>query len=218
MRSIIKQTDGFTLLEAMVATVISSLIMIMIYTAQKGITQSVKSATKTSNYYESINLAITRLDRDLSCAILNPQNNRMYFYGENQAFPPKKGELHFITINRTSLMMTSNLDTPAPRSDIEEVYYYIDQDKENSEIYNLYRAEKIYYDGEFETKGDPQLLLKNVSDIEFEFTARRQYENKWDSRDVKRMPRSVRTTLKVKNPMNNQIDSFTIISNVKMQK
>ena len=70
-------SSGFSLIEIIVATAVSSVILLMIYSAHRSIMSAIHDLTGVADFYENVNLTIYRIDRDLSCAYFNKANKRL---------------------------------------------------------------------------------------------------------------------------------------------
>ncbi|MFW6366354.1 MAG: PulJ/GspJ family protein, partial [Spirochaetota bacterium] len=71
------QQSGFSLLEVLVAATVSSIILMMIYTAHRSIMFSVRDMAGIAEFYENVNLASRRIDRDLQCTLTVDDNKRL---------------------------------------------------------------------------------------------------------------------------------------------
>ena len=86
-----------------------------------------------------------------------------------------------------------------PSSDIYEVGYRLRPDRDVPGLYQLMRRADLHYDDNPLEGGDEDVLLENVVDLKFEFWLRNDWTDKWDSREAKKHPQAVRTSLRVKN-------------------
>lgn len=191
--------SGFSLIEIMVATAIASIILLTIYSAHSSIIKAIYQLTGVAEFYENINLVITRIDRDLSCAFFNRENKKIFFIGESNFDEPYNAKLNFITVDHRSLSFSVDFKKPYPRGDVYEIGYSLETDPEVPELYNLVRREDIKYDEEPESGGTKDVILNNVVDLKFEFIKGRNWEKSWDSREGNKFPEAVKTTLKVRN-------------------
>lgn len=209
--------SGFTLIEILVATAISTVILLLIYSAHTSITTAIHRLTGVADFYENINLALKRIDRDISCSYFSRQNRELNFISESNYDSPHDGRLNFVTIDNKELNMIVSLKEPFPKSDVKEVGYYLKADEEISGLNFLMRREENHYDDEPESGGMSDIVLENVIDILFEFKKGNDWTNQWDSREHQRFPRAVRTTLRVKN-YNEKDEEFIFISYINLRK
>ncbi|MBN2039856.1 MAG: hypothetical protein JW864_07445 [Spirochaetes bacterium] len=213
----ISDESGLTLFEVVVAVAVSSLILIMVYSSHSSITKSVQQLTGVADFYENVNLAINRIQTDVSCAYFSRDNNNVTFISESNYEPPFNGKLNFITTDHKLFSMMDDPGKPYPESDIKEVGYYLRPDEEYQDLYFLIRREENHYDEEPETGGEHDILLENVTDIKFEFRQGNTWTNTWDSRETKRFPVIVRTILNLKN-YNNENEEFEFITRLNIDK
>jgi general secretion pathway protein J len=191
----ISHDGGFTLIEIVVASALASLIMLMVYTAYHSTLTSVKDMTGYSEMYENINLAVSKIDADLSNCYIKPENKKICFIslpdGENS-------KLNFVTVSFNEFRVRGSLKTPVPESDVHEVGYYLKQDPQYPGVFQLIKREEAHYDDEPESGGSENVLLEDVISLQFHYKVRNEWEDSWDSRDTSRFPSLVKTTIKVK--------------------
>lgn len=192
---------GFTLIEILVAITISSIIILMIYAAHSSVVKSIHTLTGVADFYENVNLAVRKIDRDISCLYYNRKNKKLCFIGESNYETPYNGKFNFVTIDHNEFLMLANIKSPCPKDDVKEVGYFLEPMEEVPELYNLMRREENNYDDEPEAGGETNILLENVVDLKFEFKSRfsRDLSNRVDSRETYRIPSIVRITLVVRN-------------------
>lgn len=208
---------GFSLIEILVAVSISSILIIMIYTTQRSIMFSIRKMTGVADFYENVNLALRRIDKDISSTLYNRKNKKLFFIGENDFTDFNNGKIHFVTINYNSFNTLGNSKKSFQSSDIKEVSYFLEQDPAYPEVYLLMRREAIQYDDKHDQGGVSNIILENVVDINFEFLNRSSYDKSWDSKKHRRFPKIVKTTLTVKNYQNKE-EQFTFMSRLNMVK
>ncbi len=202
MRAVGADSSGFSLVEMVVAISISSLILIMAYTAHRSLIMSIRHSTGRAVYYEGLNLALNRIDRDLTYAFANKLNPNVQISGENSSGTFQNGKIGFVTIDASGDFVAADPRESFPMSDIREVGYYLAEDRNPEPGYDgtylLMRREKSTYDENPETGGSSSILLKRVADLKFEFWLRNDWSSKWDSKNDKKFPVAVKTTLKMK--------------------
>ncbi|MCX8122966.1 MAG: prepilin-type N-terminal cleavage/methylation domain-containing protein [Spirochaetes bacterium] len=217
------QTDnkGFTLIEILVATAVSSIILLLVYTTHHSIIQSVNSLSKTALFYEEVNLAIYKMNRDFSCAYFDRYKEKLFFIGTNEYGDKSLGKVDFVTINSVENAISGKISTSTPITDVFEVGYYLKQmeqpDKNGNYLYYLMRRSDVMYDEDPLNGGDSSAILANVVDCKFEFGIAQKFTNKWDSREYRRFPNAVKTTLIVKNPNGND-ENFVFISYINLSR
>ncbi len=210
-----RNSCGFTLFEVLVGLAISSLILIMVYSSHTSISNAVYQMTGIADFYENSNLALGRIDKDISCAYLNRNNKNIILSGNNNFEYPFNGRLNFVSVDHQELSVLSDTRKPYPKSDVKEIGYSLMPDKKVPGLFFLSRREKRHFDDEPESGGESDILLENVVDIKFEFRRGNAWTNSWDSRQNNQFPRFIRTTLKVRN-YNRQEEEFVFISKINM--
>jgi type II secretion system protein J len=191
--------DGFSLIEVIVATAVSSVILLMVYSAHRTIITAADELTHVAEYYERINLALWRLDREISCAYINKTNKQICFISENNRGAPFLGKINFVTVDYQDLYPGTNIKKEFPFSDIKEVGYSVKPDPDNPEKIYLMRREDRSYNEDPENGGKESIILDNIIDIKFEFKVRNDWVDSWDSKKLNKFPEAVKTTLRVKN-------------------
>lgn len=210
----VKANKGFTLIEILVATAIASIIMIMITTAYNSMITSIREVTAYAEFYEDVNLAVYRIDKDISNTYFNKMNKKISFVAEKKS---ENSILDFVTTEYRQFNLMGNLKHPAPSSDIKEVGYYLEKDrKSKNDTWLLIRREDKHFDNEPLEGGETNILLKNVVSLDFAFKQGNDWAERWDSRQNKRVPSAVRTRLNVVNNKNKkEVFEFISALNVK---
>ncbi|MDA3899276.1 MAG: prepilin-type N-terminal cleavage/methylation domain-containing protein [Spirochaetes bacterium] len=213
---ILKSNKGFTLLELMVALAISSIVLLMIYGANRSITFAIHDMSGIGEFYENVNMAIRRMDREISCTLQNRYNRDLFLVGENSPYPPWKGSIHLVSVVKSDLYISSSYSEPTFSSDVKEISYYLKEDPSYQDIYFLMRREALEYDDKPEEGGTESILLENVIDMKIEYTEDKinDWSTKWDSRERNRFPRGVKVTLTLRNYRGtDEVFSFTSLLN-----
>ena len=205
---------GFTLIEILVASAIASIILMIVYTSYRSIVNSIKRATGHAEFYENVNLSMSKIDMDISNTYYTRNNKKTFFVSEEAA---GNNNLNFITVNHNDFNFTGDPTKPCPVSDIKEVGYYLKADKAAPGLYGLIKREKLHYGDEPLTGGTDNILLKNVVSLKFEFMKGNDWESLWDSRQNNLFPRAVKITLVVKN-YQAQDEKFEFISLINLRE
>ncbi|WP_101757511.1 type II secretion system minor pseudopilin GspJ [Oceanicoccus sp. KOV_DT_Chl] len=150
-------SHGFTLVEVLLAMVITSLIALLAYS---GLSTSINAAEvheKQARQIAEIQLPLTVIERDIRHAVARSIKDE---YGDTQA--PLKGG----AFNDYPLILTrSGWDNPRqlPRSDLQRVRYYLQGDE-------LWRESWSVLDRLSEADGQQRtLLLKSVENLQLAF-------------------------------------------------
>ena len=73
----INDENGFTLIEMLVAVAVSSIILLMVYTAYNSVIKTVNYGRTVSSYYQQLNHILTRIDSDLSAMYWKDGNSKL---------------------------------------------------------------------------------------------------------------------------------------------
>ncbi|MBN2434323.1 MAG: prepilin-type N-terminal cleavage/methylation domain-containing protein [Spirochaetes bacterium] len=211
----LKSNEGFTLLELLVAVTISSIVMMMIYGANRTIMFAIHDMSGIADFYENTNMAIRRMDRDLSCTLQDRYNKELFLVGENNPYPPYMGRINMVTVVKSEIYVAGSYSEPAFNSDIKEISYFLKPDPSYPDMFFLMRKESIEYNKDDENKpqGIDSILLENVIDMRIEYTEDKinDWSQNWDSRDRNRFPFGIRVTLTLRN-YRGQDEIFTFTS------
>ena len=90
----ITDESGFTLIEMLVAVAISSVILLMVYTAYNSVIKTVNYGRTVASYYQQLNHILNRIDSDLSAMYWKEGNSRLQFIS---IFNGKYSILSFVT-------------------------------------------------------------------------------------------------------------------------
>jgi type II secretion system protein J len=187
---------GFTLIEILVASALASVIMVIVYTSYQSIVQSIKRATGHAEFYENVNMAVSKIDLDIANTYVNKYNKKISFVCEEISGNSK---LSLVTVNHNEYIFSGNEAKPYPVSDIKETGYYLKPDKSIQGLHYLIRHEKPHYGEDPQIGGTEDILLVNVVSLKFQFLRGNDWDEAWDSRQNNLFPRAVKSTLVVKN-------------------
>lgn len=202
------RSEGFTLIEVLVAAAIASIILTMAYASYRSVVLSIRRSTGHAEFYENVNLAIAKMDLDISNTYFNRANKKVCFISSTDR---GNGRLDLVTINHNDFRIEGSLRGQTRMSDVREVGYFLKEDPGTQGLFTLMRREDTHYDDEPEQGGVEDILLPNVVSLTFEFHRGNDWSENWDSRQINTIPRAVRTTLVVKNYQNKE-ETFQFIS------
>jgi general secretion pathway protein J len=156
------QARGFTLLEVLLAMVISALIALMAYESLDGAT---RGAERTNEALDAIN----RIDRTWQIIgadlrnVLQPDGKKTVFQGDSLHAAGGDAEQMLLFFKRRGWVNFSNL----PRSDLQLVSYRIEEGKLWRDFMPEFNRELI--DIDMEREAYHQLLLEDVEDVQLRF-------------------------------------------------
>ena len=204
---IINDDSGFTLIEMLVAVAVSSVILLMVYTAYNSVIKTVNYGRTVASYYQQLNHILNRIDSDLSAMYWKDGNSKLQLVS---IFNGRYSILSFVTAEYRDNRIIPSPTSQYPVTDIHETGYYLAQ-KPGDKNYTLVRKTDIHYDDSFSEGGFEEDLLAQVVSLKFEFQYRSDWSDNWNTADQKRIPRAVRTTIELVDPFGN-IEKYQIIS------
>jgi type II secretion system protein J len=211
----IHHSNGFTLIEVLVATAIASLILMMAYASYRSIFDSIKRSTGRAEFYENVNLAIMKIDQDLSNTYYTRMNKNITFISENVR---GNSRLDFVTVNHNDLNLGGTIRTQVRESDVREVGYYLREAKNTMGLFHLIKREKFnYWEEDPLSGGTENILLPNVVNLKFEFFKGNDWDENWDSRQNNLFPKAVKTTLVLKN-YQDQEEKFEFVTLINIRE
>lgn len=201
-------TAGFSLIEILVGVAISSVIMLMLFGAYRTTMDAVVDTSGYVEYYQNIQLATARIDRALTAAVTDRADTDVQFISDGSS-------LSCVTILRHPRVPGGVRKGQLPASDVVEQSYFLEKDPQ-SDFYMLMLREQNLYDDEPEGGGRTYPLLYNVVSLQFECSEGRDWENYWDTRNTRRFPLAIRTTLEIMS-YNGEKELFSFVSVLKRQ-
>ncbi|TFH40729.1 MAG: prepilin-type N-terminal cleavage/methylation domain-containing protein, partial [Chrysiogenales bacterium] len=201
--------DGFTLIEIMVAMAIASIILIMVYASYRSILDSIRRSSGHAEFYENVNLAILKIDKDISNAYFSRTNKNIAFICDDYS---GNGRLSFASVNHNKYMISGPVKAQSNTSDIVGVGYFLRIDSNTKGLHQLVKRERTaYWEEDTWEEGEENVILPNVQSLKFEFQRGTGWEENWDSRQNNMYPRAVKTTLVVKDYQARE-ETFEIIT------
>jgi len=210
--------NGITIIEVLVAIGLLSVIsLISVRSSIQGFNTN-KRVLDNTDYYHLLRTSFRQLDYDISLAMHsyldtdygeNIRNNivRDNFneYVEESFFIGDKDKLNFTSSSNKRMYKNSK------ESDIVQVLYYIDTDKEDIRTNNLYKKKAIYVNEKMkDSDATLYLMLKDIEDIEFKYLYKQSFNNearwhdRWNSLEGEtknKFPLAVKITLKIRHPV-----------------
>ncbi|MBI4040419.1 MAG: prepilin-type N-terminal cleavage/methylation domain-containing protein [Deltaproteobacteria bacterium] len=178
---------GFTLIEVMVALAIFSFIAMATGGSVSRSTFIQKRIEKEWMHIHSLRTVFHILQRDLSLAFHVPKEKMAgttFLKGQFEENPYFKT---YFMGRATSLSFTSlahrKLYRSAHESELCEIGYSVEQDKDNAQIQNLTRRKSPVVDEQPESGGEKLVLFENIKKIQFRYYSKKQdrWTEDWNS-------------------------------------
>jgi len=181
-----EMTEGFTLLEILIALFIFAMVASAIFTAYRG-TLSMMAATESQeDLYQMARIAAERITGDLESAYFNGEEpssetdqetpDRVLFQGERKEIQDVRfSELRFVSLAHLTFSDENSLAQPA------EISYYAVAGSEEGQL-DLYRSDTSITHERPESGSGGVLLCRGLSAIDFVYyNAGGEAHESWDS-------------------------------------
>lgn len=215
-----QKNEGLSLVEVLVAVSLSSIVMIIVYSANRTVIFSIKNLSGVVDFYQQINLAQRRIDSDINSLLYDSNNKSINLIGEINTGISSGSKITFVTINSNDFFVRKDLDSPTYDSDVKQISYYLKTDPQFPDVNFLIRKETILYNkdnDEITNSSEESVILTNVKNLKFEYSLRSSWQDKWDSSQTRRFPKSVKTVITLMDFQNRE-HVFEFISNLEMIK
>ena len=206
MKFIKSDNSGFTLIEMLVAAAVSSVILLMIYTAYTSILRTVNYGSAVSSYYEELNFALKKIDKDISNLYWKPDGSTVLIASVRN----NSSVISFVTYDYKNYRIINHPSEQSPVFDIYRVAYYLKPD-ESGRHSDLIRKSDSGYGELTDESGSEEILLNKVVDYKVTFTLRNDQTDRWDTRENKRLPGGIKTSIVVEN-ISGQQEKYEILS------
>jgi len=214
---LVYKKNGITVIEVLVAIgLISVISLISVRSSIQGFNTN-KRVLDNTDYYHLLRTTFRQIDYDISLAMhsysdtdygefirLSTLKDSFYEYKEESFFIGDKDRLNFTSSSNKRMYKDSK------ESDIVEVFYYVDTDEKDIRINNLFKKKAIYINEKMNQNIKPNILLKNVENIEFKYLYKQEFNNeakwydRWNSLEGEtknKFPYGVKIKLKIKHPV-----------------
>ena len=185
-----KYDDGFSLLEMIIALALSSIVLVMIYSAERTIIRAVSQGKKESERIFFLSNRIRTIQSDFTSIFLYEEPAK-YPVSSETKISGEEYLISFYTIKSHTVFPTTNYSESDHSCDIVNVLYRL---REVDGIKYLIRIEKEITDSENQIKTE-FVLFENVSEAKAEFYAGRSWNKKWNSADNLKYPDAVKLTV-----------------------
>ncbi len=173
-RTIINDSNGFTLLEMLIAIAIFAAILSMLYPSYTGTFRNMEAAESRAEIYQMARVAFDRIVKDLESAYLSQQVN--FFIGEDDSIDGRSADgLQFIS--RAHLIFHEDPD----RDGNAKITYYVKEGEEENGLI-LFRSDVLENEQEPEKGSGGLILCENLYSVNFTYYDENgETSDYWDS-------------------------------------
>ncbi|HVK71830.1 MAG TPA: type II secretion system protein GspJ [Kofleriaceae bacterium] len=205
-----RRQRGLTLVEIMIAMGIMALMMMLAWSTIKNASDARVNFEALEERNHEIRLALARVSHDLESAYLSINENTR-LDNRRTMFIGKSEEVRFSSFGHVSLWADAN------ESDQTVITYFLDDDREDSSLDDLYRRElrRPSNDAPSEQPAELDVLLRGVDKLQFEYWdwQDKKWQDSWDSTkpdaEGNRLPSRVRITVHYTNPRGDELKLST---------
>ncbi len=136
----IQTSQGFTLLELLIAIAIFAVVASLLYTAYTGTYRNIDAAESQAEIYQMARIALDRIIDDLESANIPDESNPDFFLGKDDVTDARNTDsLRFISRAHISL---NDMSTNSGNA---KIGYYVKKKEEESEepVFTLYRSDVL---------------------------------------------------------------------------
>jgi general secretion pathway protein J len=194
---------GFTLIEVMIAVVITAMIGVMVAGTFQRAYATKEVVERQEERFGSARLALSRMAREVSMAFVSDRYDRRQFRDRPTLFQGKDGG------DQDELLFTSfahaRLTRDAKESDQTVIEYRVEADPDSQGEYALFRREKPRIDDSPDRGGTRAKLCEHVAAFEISYWdwSKQDWVREWSSNSTERqgmLPTRVRFKLTLKMP------------------
>lgn len=184
-----KKSNGFTLLEVLIASAILTVILTMAYTILITTLNSRKYIDDRAQIERIGNRLLDFIGRDIQGAYMYQVQDDKYFFARKKG---KNTEIDFIS-NTDSILLAPG----GGHSDLCEVGYLLRANK-GSDVFRIIRREDFFVDDDPYNGGTGIKLYDNITSFRLKFYDGTRAISEWDSKKQKKLPRAVEIQLGIK--------------------
>lgn len=185
---------GFTLLEVLISTFLSAIILLVIYSVFFSIRKTVDAVTDDREVYESVRVLIELIRKDI----------RGIKITGNTAFICSKEEIENKVFSKLDIISTSSLKTDFYSE--KEVGYYVIKDDEDGKLV-LIRREAVV-EGDVRSGGNYFEVSRLIDGFNVTVYDGNSWFDEWDSKNSGRIPKTIRFDIKLKGKKDEKENTF----------
>ena len=207
-------SNGFTLLELVVAIAIFAIISTFVYGAYTGTVSTTESAQKKIDLYQKARLVLSRISEELEQTASPYEKGTVpdfsYFSGSNDEINGVNAdEIGFVS------RADSGYSKETGKPGLARIVYRLEvASGEGNEYYVLIRKEDPIFFREDEEREKSEVFIEKCEGINFEYNSDGSWVNEWDDQTTQgaegQIPRAVRITLTLKDDEGKARDFSTI--------
>ncbi len=214
-------SNGFTLLEIMVAIFIFAVIITTVFGSFRIVFSSADAVGSDVNLFESARICLERMSTDLSALIISdyPRYSKPEFNDSEDIYRlvGDTSDVAGSTFGRLRFASLAHLSFNSdPRQGVCRIVYYVDEGLEDRLV--LRRADHLYPFPDFEESEDDPILCADILALEFEYMDEdEELNDRWDSESSENdyaTPRLVEIRLTVGTPERSRTFSTRVKLNV----
>jgi len=211
-----KVSQGFTLLEVMIAMTILAVMSMLLYTSMSQTITGKEETQKKDTVNHMVSLAFTKMANDLQMSFLLPGPEFLGTEGfRKTVFKGTEERMDFPSFSHVRYFKD------VPETDFGEVGYSLEESKEEEGGKILMRRESKVLDDKPEEGGTLDPLVERVKELRFEYydPKKKEWQKSWDSSQLEnanQLPRAVKIEIKVEDPTSEEPLTFTTIAEVKL--
>jgi type II secretion system protein J len=179
---------GFTIIEILIALLISGIIVGVIYASYMGSLRIIYNSQTDMERTHMARILLNRIDTDLRCAFLRAYKEYLVFVGVDSG----EGEFGSDTLTFTASNHRRS-ERNAPESTLCEVSYSLDPERDEN-LYILRREDPTLDEDPF-SGGETRIIGEGVAGLDFEYYDGESWVPSWDSREEYSLPYAVRVKL-----------------------
>ena len=182
------KSNGFTLIEVLIATTILSIILTMAYSILITTLNSRNFIEKRAHTERVGSRLLNFISKDIQGAYMYQVEDDRYFFARKQG---KNTRIDFIS-NTDSILLAPG----GNHSDLCEIGYFLKKNRDDT--FHIIRREDFFIDDDPFSGGTGIKLYDEVTSFELRFYDEGQISSAWNSKEKKQLPQAVEITLGIK--------------------
>lgn len=186
----LRNRAGFTLVEILISLAILAMIVASTFTIFRSSSKSWQKGETRSERYHNARTAIGKMSMELSQAVM------------------KDGKVCKFTGEESRVGFLSFVSSSSGVFEIAEIEYWLDKGRRL-----LLRNEDIEPDYDFLTQDQSDILVDNISELEFSYYDGMNWNGSWNSDSI--LPKAVKIKIKLEDKTGKESEEFGIVAHLK---